>query len=179
MKTKHNKKGLTLVELLVAMIVSLLVIMAGTIFWIQQNKITAKVIDKTYAEQVVFQIAEIISSDLRKAGYGNPPDPIEYSNGILTIEYVDYEEPTCENETWNSTISSCNTTIKYKLEDYTLKRDLNGSGFQAMNDPQKIKINTFDITTNSTEKTVEFKIEAEAALGNFTITNKVYCRNWK
>ncbi|OAG27696.1 PilW family protein [Thermodesulfatator autotrophicus] len=179
MRKKTKNKGLSLVELLVATVISLLIIAAGTTFWMQQNKVTAKVIKKTYAESVIFQIAEIISSDLRKAGYGNATDPIVWDNStkILSIKYVDYERSGCANETYGN--NSCSFLIKYKQENDSLKREQNGSGFQAMNDPQVVKITKFDVDIDIINKTVEFKIEATAELGSFAITNKVKCRNWK
>ena len=147
----------------------------------------------------VFQVMEIINSDLRKAGYNvNAIEnlPVECNSNLLTIRYVDYDEG-CENKTFEKN-DDCSYIICYYVKDKNLKRvvDKKADGCNGTNiDTKKVFIapmfdeniieidnfpaedKTIDNKTHIVKYVIKGRIKSRKP-SNFTIEDAIICRNW-
>jgi len=130
---------------------------------------------------------------------GNQTDncPVNWipENKTLVIKYVDYEKdlngddiPDCENEIFgDGNFSECDYEITYQLKNNNLYRivdkeaDGNTPPPMPMFDGNLIKVEDFSVnsTTHSVEYTINGTIEIQGKEENFTIGDRVICRNWK
>jgi len=180
------RSGFTLTELIVGMFIALILMSAAFIFFSVGYREMDKTMKKSRGSISIFNALEIIDSDLKKAGYGDVAasgvNPVEWDGGNLTIRYVDYEEPGCENDTWSSG-NSCSYEIKYFLKDSNLYRNVDegadGNGTaQPMFDENIINVSSFNVDIDNTTKTVSYVINGTVKDKPFSIGDKVICRNW-
>ncbi|RLG68501.1 hypothetical protein DRN93_02655 [archaeon] len=198
-----NDKGLTLVELMIAIVIFVVVLMAALSFFsdsyekiIMGNRYTA-------GKVALLHAAEIIDRDLIKAGFGMDPDggdpsPVEWdgTNYELTVRYIDYDKSSpidCEDEvlnngkTWTTVSSTCKYEIVYALEG-GIKRyvdegaDGNNTSY-PMFDSGYVVINSFTASVSTpadtgSAATVSYIIEAEIESKEYKVSGKTICRNW-
>ncbi len=149
-KFKNTKKGFSLIELLVVMVIAL-IISAGIItFFMASYKNFDKVIKINKGLSSVFNAMEILETDIRKAGYGfnssaTLSDYFQWDNSTHTLDlkFVDYQQDNCTNKTWADG-TSCNYEISYKWEDDNLKRKVNSGSFVGMFDTNLVKVENFE-----------------------------------
>jgi prepilin peptidase dependent protein B len=196
------RKGFTLIELLVGASIGIIVIGFSIILLSFGYRLILDTISFSRGNTSVFQVVEIINSDLRKTGYGiedtSTYPPVEWENDTktLTIRYVDYEKdlngddiPDCENETFgDNNTPQCDYIITYQFKDNNLYRSVdeeaNGSSSSAsMFDERIITVEHF--TVDITDHKVQYKIEGriKSKFKNrdkeFSIGDTIICRNWK
>ena len=114
--TMKNNKGFTIVELLVAMAISLIVM--GSIYSVYQSQQRSYVVQEQVAvmQQNLRAGMTMLTRDIRMAGY----DPtVSYSVGI-TLANADELEFARVNDAWDDT-----DTIEYRLSDNDLFRVIN------------------------------------------------------
>lgn len=185
------RKGFTLIELLVGALIGIIVIGATGFFFSYGYRLILNTLSTSRGNISIFQVVEIINSDLRKAGYGieDPTTyhPIDWDSGKLIIRYVDYEKNDidCENETFgDNNTPQCDYIIIYQLKNNNLYRSVdegaNGNSSSApMFDGNLIKIEGFFVSIDNTTHAVEYTINSTTQEGNFTIGDTIICRNWK
>ncbi|WP_163327690.1 hypothetical protein GFV12_05720 [Desulfurobacterium thermolithotrophum] len=187
------RKGFTLIEILIGALIGIIIVLASTIFFSYGYRLILNTISNSRSNTSIFQVEEIINSDLRKAGYGieDPTTypPVEWNLELkkLIIRYVDYEKDDidCENETFgDNNTPECDYIITYQLKNNNLYRFVdkgaNGNSSSApMFDGNLIKIEDFFVSINNTTHAVEYAISGTTLEGNFTIGDTIICRNWK
>jgi hypothetical protein len=146
-----------------------------------------------------FWVAEIINSDLRKAGYkvDNQTDnnriPVKWDSKQkkLFIRYVDYEMPGCNStdRTFEEN-DTCSYIVTYYLKDGNLKRSRDcganntadkDKGFPMFDKEIIEEIYDFSATIDNNTHVVKYVIKGRIKgreSSNFTIEDAIICRNW-
>jgi len=176
------RKGITLVELVIAIFVGVLILAASVAFFSMVIKPIYRSIKLSEARTSLFQAIEIINSDLIKAGYGldNSTQPVlwDKTEKELTIKYVDYDKDDCIRKHFGED-PNCDYVIIYKLDGNNLKRKVNSSKFVSMFVDSSIKVTGFKVNVNETSKEVSYIIETSVLDKNLNLGDSVVCRNWK
>ena len=192
------RKGFTLIEFLIGTSIGIVIIGALVSFFFYGHTI---VLNKSSPEKrkmiFVFQVMEIINSDLRKAGYNvNAIEnlPVECNSNLLTIRYVDYDKEGCENKTFEKN-DDCSYIICYYVKDKNLKRvvDKKADGCTSTNidtkkvsiapmfDENIIEIDNFTVKIDNSTHIVKYVIKGRMKgreSSNFTIEDAIICKNW-
>ncbi|WP_457566935.1 prepilin-type N-terminal cleavage/methylation domain-containing protein [Desulfurobacterium sp.] len=189
---KTSRSGFTLLEVVVAMVIGIIIMAAAVIFFSYGYKQLDTTMKTSRGNISVFNVVEIIDSDLRKAGYGGvaaagitPVSGNGSATDPLTIYYIDYTDTAnnCDNQTW----STANPVCKYKIEYYLNSNNIirrvyqkaTGTGTGAsMFDSNIVTVDTFNVTVDSTNHTVSYTISGKVKDKSFTIGDEVICRNW-
>ena len=194
------RKGFTLIELLIGSTVSIVVVGTILFFFSYIYQLILDHVSSMEGNVSTFWVAEIINSDLRKAGYNvNAIEnlPVECNSNLLTIRYVDYDKEGCENKTFEKN-DDCSYIICYYVKDKNLKRvvDKKADGCNGTNintkkvsiapmfDENIIKIDNFsaedktiDNKTHIVKYVIKGRIKSRES-SNFTIEDAIICRNW-
>jgi prepilin-type N-terminal cleavage/methylation domain-containing protein len=159
-----NKKGITLIELMIALCISA-IIMAGVYrVFIAQAKNYSYQEEVADAQNAVRVGMEILVSDLRMAGY-NPEDGVALSaipiSGTKTTIRLEWQE------------GAAVKIVQYRLSNGTLIRNVNGEDQEVLDD---VKTLDFTFTTSGTKI-----VQADIVLTvkNRTLTSSIIFRNVK
>ena len=125
------RKAMTLVGVLVALFISLIILSVALKFFVSEINFAKTRQGKIEDLNRVNLNLLTLKIDLRKAGYGfdigkdrcgDYSEPLYWdsTNKTLSICFVDYDIPGCENKTFED--KSCSYRIEYKLENGQLKR---------------------------------------------------------
>ncbi|NPB03896.1 MAG: hypothetical protein GXO39_05735 [Thermotogae bacterium] len=185
------RKGLTLIELLIVVVFSFLVIAALMYFFSAALKTNIDVVRASRGGTSFFQIAEIINSDIVKAGYGIDNQtvyiPVEWdaTNSTLLVRYVNYDDPACKTETFKDGVNDdCDYQVKYIFKNNNLYRqedkraDNTWTNKYPMFDPDIVKITSFNVSVNATSHVVSYSITGKVDDKDFSIGDTIICRNW-
>ena len=176
------RKGITLIELVIAIFVGVLILAASVAFFSMVIKPIYRSIKLSEARTSLFQAIEIINSDLIKAGYGldNSTQPVlwDETEKKLTIKYVYYDKDNCTEKHFGED-SDCDYIVVYKLDSNNLKRRVNSSELVGMFSSSNIKVLDFKVKINKVSKEVSYTIKATVLDKNLNLGDNVVCRNWK
>ncbi|OMH41339.1 PilW family protein [Desulfurobacterium indicum] len=187
---KEYRAGFTLIELIVGTIIALIIMAAAVIFFSFGYRQMDTTMKTSRGNISVFNVIEIIDSDLRKAGYGGVASagliPVSGTGTLadpLTIYFIDYTKTGCDNQTWTNASLTCKYKIEYYLNNNNIIRKVYrgaiGSGTAAsMFDGNIVTINTFNASVDSNNHTVSYTITGKVRNETFSIGDKVICRNW-
>ncbi len=182
------RKGITLIELLVAVAISLFLLTGFYYFFsVAFKRFTLTTKEAVIVDELALQL-EILDHDIEKAGYGiaDPSNytPAEYSSGRLIIRYVDYEKGGCENETF-SVNSTCSYEIAYyKVDNGTFYRfkdkGANGTGQSLPLFSKDIKVTQFNATIETANVTRILRYTISVLYDNKTveISKTIPMFNW-
>ncbi|WP_457567797.1 prepilin-type N-terminal cleavage/methylation domain-containing protein [Desulfurobacterium sp.] len=190
---ENKKAAFTLIEVIVGMVIAVIIMAAAVAFFSFGYKQMDTTMKTSRGSISIFNVLEIIDSDLRKAGYGNVAAitgtaPVS-GNGSeidpLTIKFVDYTEPTCDNATWNPG-DPCSYIVKYYFKNSNIYRYVDKGANNPssilpaypMFDSKIVNINSFNVTINATSHIVSYTIEGKVKDKAFSIGDEVICRNW-
>ena len=183
------RKGFTLIELLIGSTVSIVVVGTILFFFSYIYQLILDHVSSMEGNVSTFWVAEIINSDLRKAGYNvNAIEnlPVECNSNLLTIRYVDYKKG-CKNRTFEKN-DDCSYSICYYLKDNNLERAVDKGDNETdsrapMFDEKIITVENFtvDITDHTVQYKIEGRIKSKFKDGDkeFSIGDTIICRNWK
>jgi len=184
---RYNFSGFSLVELLVAMFVSLLLLGSVGYFFSKFYLALYRSCELNRKDSSLIYVFEIINYDLMRAGYhydGNG-DPVQWdaSNKRLIIRYVNYNISECEDKMWTDGYTSCNYEITYYLNNKKFYRKIDagadGRGYISSMFPGNILIDNFHIMINKpvVQYKISCKFEGLRAYKNFDISNVIVCHN--
>ena len=198
------RKGFTLIEFLIGTSIGIVIIGALVSFFFYGHTI---VLNKSSPEKrkmiFVFQVMEIINSDLRKAGYGIKNQTMDNQTPVvtelkkITVRYVDYEKdlngdgiPDCENETFkDDKKKKCDYVVVYEFKKNKnnlyrrVDREADGNFTKPMPmfDESIIEIDNFTVKIDNNTHVVKYVIKGRIKgreSSNFTIEDAIICRNW-
>ena len=181
-----KNKGYTLIELIISLAIGLIIGIGLVSLFLAIYKSFDEIIKRNKAIASIFNSAEILILDIKKAGYGfnsssNSSAPFIWDNNTktLTLKFVDYTKSGCEDKNWGN-YSSCNYEITYKLENNNIERIVdegaNGTGaFASMFDEKIVEVETFEID-NSTFPLIKIKMDFKIKTSNDTYNFETYVK---
>ncbi|WP_022854183.1 PilW family protein [Thermodesulfatator atlanticus] len=177
-----NRRGFTLVELLISTLIFLLLLAAIVAGFSNIYRPLTSSFGLSRSESSIPLALELINSDLRKVGYsanGTITDPCEYGNNWIYVKFIDYDESSCADKDWNNV--SCRTCVKYYLSDNRLMRDVDsgcdGSSVTSSVFPDSIIVEEFrpEIASSVSSPLVigyKLKLKTKGLLGDRIIEIK-------
>lgn len=175
----QNQTGFTLIELMIAMVISSIVMAAVYSFFISSNKMSIVQNASVAAEQSVRTGLEIMVQDIRMAGY----DPLKTSGAAISINQSSKIQITSDRNGDGDIDDSDFEKVTYELSGGNLRRILyEGSGSQ---NTQSIIENVTDLIftysgSGNCNVNIELQVTETVAGGNSVIRRletRVYCRN--
>ena len=182
-----KNKGYTLIELIISLSIGLIIGIGLVSLFLAIYKSYDEIIKRNKAIASIFNSAEILILDIKKAGYGfnsssNASNFFEWDNNTktLTLQFVDYTKSGCEDKNWRDD-AFCDYKIVYKLENNKLKRKVDkgadGTGISAsMFDKRLVKVKTFEIDNSAfplLKIKMDFKIKNSKDTYNFETYVKI------
>ena len=182
--------GIALLELIVSMVIALTIMVAVVVFFSGGYKQAVSTMKTSEANLSIMNVVEIIDSDLRKAGYGSvskfglvPVSGVGSYSDPLTIYYVDYTRPGCDNQKWDTAPSQCRYKIEYYLSNNNIVRrvfeNATGAGLAAsLFDSNIVKVTNFKVAIDTENHIVSYTISGKERNKDFKVNSEVICRNW-
>lgn len=176
LRARRRARGLSLVELMVGVAIGLLVVAAASFVAVNQLGDNRRLLLETQVQQDLRATADLITRDLRRAGYwgasqqgvwyaggpavaGNPYSSVEPALNAAVANEVDY---VYSRGAEDGAIDDDRERFGFKLEDQAIKM-LIGGAWQELTDPNVLKVTKFDVTIQN--ETVEQACFKECAGG--------------
>ena len=181
-----KNKGYTLIELIISLSIGLIIGIGLVSLFLAIYKSYDEIIKRNKAIASIFNSAEILILDIKKAGYGfnsssNASNFFEWDNNTktLTLRFVDYTKSGCEDKNWRDN-ASCDYEIIYELKNNNIERTVdegaNGTGASAsMFDEKIVEVETFEID-NSTFPLIKIKMDFKIKNSNDTYNFETYVK---
>jgi type II secretory pathway component PulJ len=176
---RRCSRGMSLVELMVGVAVGLFVVAGASFLTVNQLGDNRRMSLEMQVQQDLRATADLIARDLRRAGYwgaaetgvwydggpnvaNNPYSATDPSANAALTEEVNYQYSRDNPE--DNSIDDDRERFGFKLDegDHTI-RMLVGGAWQALTDPNVLKVTRFDVTLDS--KTVKLSCFKECAVG--------------
>lgn len=148
----RRQRGLSLVEMMVGVAVGLFVVAGAATLTSTQLVENRRLLLETQVQQDLRAASDIITRELRRAGFDNYPEAMVWSAtaaasqpssnqnaGLLLGQGSDvvtysYDRPS----------ASALTSFGYQLNNYTIKQRI-GTAVQDLTDPRTLKVTAFDV----------------------------------
>ena len=141
----RHQAGLTLVELLVGIAIGLFLITGATSLFISNLDSSRRLLLETRLNQNIRSAAELITRDLRRAGYWNDAVITIGSNNAINPNVTITSNPDTANVFYFFNAPGSTTSrVEFSLSNNTLQMNV-GGGPQELTDPRIAKVMSFNI----------------------------------
>ena len=148
----RRQRGLSLVEFLVSTAIGLLILSAGGLVWAEHIKASHLLIRQARLDHDLRASTRLIARHLRRAGHWADPDPARpnpYAELTLSSQSVMFR--TSRDATENHRVDD-NEEFGVRLRHGALELALGTHNWQALTDPHTVKILSFTLTPNVSER---------------------------
>jgi len=184
---KVTRFGLTLVELLVALVAGLVILGAAATFLVRVYSHFISETKKLVAETDVLKLSNLITFDLLKAGYNVPKgyNALNWDGSAktLVIRYVDYTKSGCSDKEFKPG-DSCSYVVEYHFTGNNILRRVDESADgdfkdSSIFDDKKMQATDFSVVLYPDKRNVFVKINYRTLNGKEkTFEFLVNCPNW-
>ena len=186
---RRTARGLSLVELLVGVSIGLLVAAGGASFLAGNLRESRSLLVESRLMQDLRTAADVITRDLRRAGYWNAAEDGIWAPGasaVLANPYAAVEPGTAASDsvrfrysrdaTENNSVDT-NEQFGFRLRNSTLEMQLGAGNWQALTDNGTVAITAFSVTPSTQEVSLADSCPSACAAGSTTCPPRLVVRS--
>lgn len=163
MSTPHRSRGLSMIELLVGTAVGLIIVAAGTIVVVHNARENRSLVIEARLMQDLRTAADIVSRDLRRAGYwaasasgvrsddGNAVIANPYAAVTPDAAASDAVSLSFSRDASENGVVDSNERFGFRLRTSAIELQLGDNNWQALTDPATLAVTTFSVEPRTEE----------------------------
>jgi prepilin-type N-terminal cleavage/methylation domain-containing protein len=145
--SRRHTRGMSLVELMVGVAVGLLVVAAASFVAVNQLGDTRRLLLETQVQQDLRAAADLISRDLRRAGYWDAAEAGVWNDANPNVAANPYAAINTAAHEVNFEYARDTANFGFKLQNGSIRMRV-GDAWQELTDATVLKVTQFDVAVN-------------------------------